>query len=417
MIYSNIQRHILQKLLTKYESSKTYKGTNSVIQNFSIKSTDIFKEYEKDSTDINAIEDFEKQCELLESEGLIQLAWKYERITKINAITTVENWQRIRTILGVKDKKQRKQDEIHFYTVFYEDINSEQIVKDFCKHQIERLKNDKEAEYLLEESKNIISLLDYILKNKKEILERELSISVLANSKTWEEKYKRKVLKILRQSKHFDSLIENCADEKEINKVILEECNVYSNPSYVYFKGNGKITFENGECLTVYPDIPFALYSPSINKITSFEIEDSKIMTIENLTSFNRIKESETFFIFLSGYHNSVKQFFLEKIYQQNANKAYYHFGDIDPDGFFILENLQKRTHIDFKPYKMGIEELEKYSDFSKILEENDITKANSLIEKGKFVELMNYMLKKNIKLEQEIISCKELFFEQKDDD
>ncbi len=408
MIYSNIQRHILQKLLTKYESSKTYKGTNSVIQNFSIKSTDIFKEYEKDSTDINAIEDFEKQCELLESEGLIQLAWKYERITKINAITTVENWQRIRTILGVKDKKQRKQDEIHFYTVFYEDINSEQIVKDFCKHQIERLKNDKEAEYLLEESKNIISLLDYILKNKKEILERELSISVLANSKTWEEKYKRKVLKILRQSKHFDSLIENCADEKEINKVILEECNVYPNPSYIYFKGNGRITFENDRTVSVYYDIPLALSSQSINKIKSLEIADSKIMTIENLTSFNRIKESDTFFIYLSGYHNSAKQNFLEKIYQQNSSKAYYHFGDIDPDGFFILENLLKKTHIDLKPYKMGLEELKKYSDFSKTLEENDITKAKSLIEKGKFVEIMNYMLEKNIKVEQEIISWKE---------
>lgn len=29
----------------------------------------------------------------------------------------------------------------------------------------------------------------------------------------------------------------------------------------------------------------------------------------------------------------------------------------------------------------------------------------------------MNYMLENNIKLEQEIISWKELFFEQKDDD
>lgn len=407
MIYSNIQKQILQKLLTKYESSKTYKGTNSVVQNFSIKPTDIFKEYEKDSTDINVIEDFEKQCKLLESEGLIQLAWKYERIAKIISIATEENWNKIRIILCVKDKKERRKADIAFYSSIYEDSNSEQIVKDFCKYQIERLENDKEAEYFQEDSKNIISLLNFILKNKYEILERELSISVLANSKTWEEKYKRKVLKVLRQSKHFDSLIENCADEKEINKVILEECNVYSNPSYVYFKGNGKITFENGECLTVYTDIPFALYSPSINKITSFEIEDSKIMTIENLTSFNRIKESETFFIFLSGYHNSVKQLFLEKIYQQNTNKAYYHFGDIDPDGFFILGNLQKKTHIDFIPYKMGIEELEKYSDFSKTLEENDITKANSLIEKGKFIEIMNYMLENNIKLEQEIISWK----------
>lgn len=408
MINSNIQKQILQRLLTKYESSKTYKGTNLLLQNFSIKPTDIFKEYDKDSTDINAIEDFEKECNLLESEKLIQLDWKYERIIRINAIATTENWKKIRTILGVKDKKQRKQDEIDFYTSFYEDINSEQIVKDFCKHQIERLENDKKAEYLQEDSKKIISLLDFILKNKNEILERELSISVLANSKTWEEKYKRKVLKILRQSGYFDSLIEKFSDEKEINKVILEECNVYSNPSYVYFKGNGKITFENGECFTVYPDIPFALYSQSISKIMSFEIEDAKIMTVENLTSFNRIKESETFFIFLSGYHNSVKQKFLEKIYQQNSNKTYFHFGDIDPDGFFILENLKKKTHIDFNQYKMGIEELEKYSIFSRTLEDNDIIKAKSLIEKGKFVEIMNYMLEKNMKLEQEIISCKE---------
>ncbi len=408
MINSNIQKQILQRLLTKYESSKTYKGTNLLLQNFSIKPTDIFKEYDKDSTDINAIEDFEKECKKLETDDIIHIEWKYERIIRINAIATTENWKKIRTILGVKDKKQRKQDEIDFYTSFYEDINSEQIVKDFCKYQIERLENDKKAEYLQEDSKKIISLLDFILKNKNEILERELSIFVLANSKTWEKKYKRKVLKILRQSGYFDSLIEKFSDEKEINKVILEECNVYSNPSYVYFKGNGKITFENGEFFTVYPDIPFALYSQSISKIMSFEIEDAKIMTVENLTTFNRIKESETFFIFLSGYHNSVKQKFLEKIYQQNSNKTYFHFGDIDPDGFFILENLKKKTHIDFNQYKMGIEELEKYSTFSRTLEDNDIIKAKSLIEKGKFVEIMNYMLEKNIKLEQEIISCKE---------
>ena len=53
----------------------------------------------------------------------------------------------------------------------------------------------------------------------------------------------------------------------------------------------------------------------------------------------------------------------------------------------------------------MGIEELEKYSDFSKALEQNDITKAKSLIAQGKYVEVLNYMLQNNLKLEQEIIS------------
>ena len=408
MIYSNIQKQILQKLLTKYESSKTYKGTNSVVQNFSIKPADIFKEYEKDSTDINVIEDFEKQCELLESEGLIQLAWKYERISKIISIATEENWNKIRIILGVKDKNTRLKEEIAFYSSVIEKTSSHKIIKDFCKPQIERLQGGKLAEYSLEDANNIIALLSFILQNKNEILERELSISVLANSKSWESKYKTKILRILKKSGYFDSLIENCADEKEVNKVILEECNIFANPSYVYFKGNGTIFFENGTVTKTCSEIPFAISSASIEKIYSFEITDSKIMTVENLTSFNRINNLGTFYIFLSGYHNSAKQNFLKKIYSQNAEKEYFHFGDIDPDGFYILENLRSKTSIPFKPYKMGISELEKYSDYTKTLEENDILKAKALIDKGHHKEIMEYMLKHNQKLEQEIISWKE---------
>ena len=264
---------------------------------------------------------------------------------------------------------------------------------------------DKDAEYIQDDARNIVLLLNCILKNQSEILERELSISVLSNSKTWEEKYKRKILKILRQSGHFDALLEQCDDEKEKNKILLEECNIFSNPSYVHFKGNGKITFENGKCINVFSDIPLALSSTSISEIASLEIDDSKIMTVENLTSFNRISDSETFFIFLSGYHNSAKQTFLKKIHKQNQNKEYYHFGDIDPDGFFILDNLRSKTQIDFTAYKMGIAELQKYSDFSKPLEQNDITKAKSLIANEKYAEVLRYMLQNNLKLEQEIIS------------
>ena len=408
MSYSKIQKKILELLLNKYESSKTYDGQNEVTQSFSIIPEKVFPDYNNDFTDIDKIKDFENNITLLQKKNLVFITKKQDRILKISAISTSENWNKIRSILGVKDKNTRLKEEISFYSIFYNDSSVHRLIKEFCKTQIERLKAGKNAEYLQSEAKYIIALLSFILHNKNEILERELSISVLANSKSWESKYKTKILQIKKKSGYFDSLIENCADEKEVNKVILEECNIFANPSYVYFKGNGTIHFENGNVTKTCSEIPFAISSASIEKIDFFEIADSKIMTVENLTSFNRVKESETFFIFLSGYHNSVKQFFLEKIYQQNSNKEYYHFGDLDPDGFFIFDNLQKKTHIDFKPYKMGIEELKKYSDFSKTLEENDITKAKSLIEKGKFVEIMNYMLKNNQKLEQEIISWKE---------
>lgn len=405
MTYSKIQKKTLELLLKKYESSKTYLGKNEVSQSFSLSPEKIFPDYENDFADVDKIRDFENDIARLESESLIAISKNNDRIQKITAISSNENWQKIRTILGVKDKNEQKKEEIGFYSAIYEDSNSEQIVKDFCKHQIERLETNKDAEYVQEDAKNIIALLNFILKNKTEILERELSISVLSNSKTWEEKYKRKVLKILRQSGVFDSSIENCDDEKEKNKILLEECNIFSNPSYVHFKGNGKITFENGKCINVFSDIPLALSSTSISEIASLEIDDSKIMTVENLTSFNRISDSETFFIFLSGYHNSAKQVFLKKIHKQNPNKEYYHFGDIDPDGFFILDNLRSKTQIDFTAYKMGIAELQKYSDFSKPLEQNDITKAKSLIANEKYAEVLRYMLQNNLKLEQEIIS------------
>lgn len=405
MTYSKIQKKTLELLLKKYESSKTYLGKNEVSQSFSLSPEKIFPDYENDFADVDKIRDFENDIASLESDNLISILKKDDRIQKITAISSNENWQKIRLILGVKDKNERKKEEIAFYSAIFGDSTSCQIAKDFCKNQIERLETDKEAEYVQEDAKNIIALLNFILKNKSEILERELSISVLSNSKTWEEKYKRKILKILRQSGHFDALLEQCDDEKEKNKILLEECNIFANPSYVHFKGNGKITFENGKRLAVFSDIPLALSSTSIRKIASFEIVDSKIMTVENLTSFNRINDSETFFIFLSGYHNSAKQTFLKKIHNQNPNKAYYHFGDIDPDGFFIMDNLRSKTQIDFKAYKMGIAELQKYSDFSKPLEQNDITKAKSLIANEKYAEVLCYMLQNNLKLEQEIIS------------
>ena len=408
MAYSKIQKKTLELLLKKYESSKTYSGQNEVSQSFSIQPEKVFPEYENDFTDIDRIRDFENDLAPLEKASLVAISKKQDRISKITAISTDENWNKIRTILGVKDKNTRLQGEIAFYSQSYGDSDTDQIVKDFCHLQIERLESGKEPSFAQEDAKNIISLLNFILQNKNEILERELSVSVLADTKLWEEKYKSRVLKILRQSGRFDALTENCSDEKEQNQVILEECNVFSNPSYVYFKGNAKITFDNGNCLSVSPDIPLALFSPTVYKIVSFEVSDSKIMSVENLTSFNRINERDTFYIFLSGYHNSAKQNFLKKIYNQNPSKAYFHFGDIDPDGFFILENLRSKTGIDFKAHKMGIEELKKYSDFTKPLEKNDITKAKTLIENGKHTEVMEYILESNVKLEQEIVSWKE---------
>ncbi len=407
MIYSSLQKQILQKLLLKYESSKTYKGDNVINQTFSIKPSDVFKEYEKDSADINTIEDFEKQCKLLETEGLVFLTWKSSRLKKISACESFENcesnelWNQYRNILGVKDKNERLNEEIDFYSK-YLDLNK--IVSQFCQEQIDRLKIGKEAKYQKDEAKKIIELLLFILNNNEEILERELSISVLHDSKLWEKKYKSKVCKLLFEKCNYPEILLGL-DEKEKVKALLEQHNIFDNPTYIYFKGDATIYFSDKNTIPVTAQNPIALSSVSMKNIKKVEIKNSKVFTIENLTSFNRFTLENSFAIYLSGYHNSAKQEFLKLIFDQNKSKEYFHFGDIDPDGFLILENLKAKTKIPFSRYKMSYTELHKYSAYTKVLEENDTAKAKTLIAKDLYLDEMNYMLKNNCKLEQEIVS------------
>ena len=99
------QKLILEKLLRKYEGSKTYKGENSIRQTFSIVPTDVYPKYNDDFEDVNSIEDFEKELKNLESENLISTESGNQHVVKILANTSDDYWLRVRDILGVKDKK------------------------------------------------------------------------------------------------------------------------------------------------------------------------------------------------------------------------------------------------------------------------------------------------------------------------
>ena len=132
------------------------------------------------------------------------------------------------------------------------------------------------------------------------------------------------------------------------------------------------------------------------------------VMTVENLTSFNRVYSKDTFLVYLSGYNNTAKSNFLKQIAKTNVVKKWLHFGDIDPDGFYILEHLKESTGLDIQPYKMGVSEFSKYTAYTKELEKQDIVKARSLLMETKYQDELTYMLDNNCKLEQEIISWKE---------
>ena len=400
MNFTKKQKKILNNLLDKYETSKSYRGTNKVVQNIFIKPKEVWFDYNDNFTNVEEIRDFEAEIQHLQDLELIRIEKEYNVITKI--FFCKEKLQVYYDILQRKERKDIEQEQINF---FEEKKNSENIViSSFCTEQIQRIQNYKKPLYSIEESIKIFNLIDFAMNNSEEMLEREFSILLLNDSKIFKKKYKNKICKIILSYIDFHEQLEGIDDSDKINDILLEEYKICKNPTYIYLKGNITLTLEDNSQIHISKE-PIAISSMLIKKIKSVIVHSNDIATIENLTSFNRINDEGFSYIFLSGYHNSEKQAFIKRIDKENPYKKWYHFGDIDPDGLYILEHLKRGTGIDFEPLYMGCNEIKEYSQHCKPLEEGDIIKAKNLLSKGKYKQILEYLLENNCKLEQEIIS------------
>ena len=398
---SKIQKDALNMLLDVYENSVTYKGQNIKNQSFAIKPEKIFYEYNGDYTDQDEVNQFNREMQsLMEFEFVIL---DYERgipvISKIKLNTNSIN--EIYSVLKREDITVKRNREIKMYTQY---MGAHDIMDAFCKSQVERLNDYKDAKYTSDIAINILKLLKYVLGNNSDIMERELSVAVLGDTKLFEKSYKSRICRIIEEYGELE-LDLSVLDKKEKEKAILEEYQVFSNPSYIFFKGNVDIHYVDGNSISVTPDNPIAILSEAIARIEMIKVNSNRIVTVENLTSYNRINDNKSTFIYLSGYHNTVKQRFLKKIAENNNGVSWFHFGDIDPDGYYILKNLVEKTGIAFVPLYMDVQQLINCKQYCKPLEKNDMVKANSLLKFHFYDEVMEFMLANNCKLEQEIIS------------
>lgn len=403
MKFSVWQKAALEMLVDRYEASKTYRGENRVTQRFSISPKKVFSDYDSDYANVDDVNDFECQMGELEHKGLLMIQWKCRVIHSLTA--NPQKWEEMYSILGRKQLRYFEKKQIKLYQNY---LGRHAALDHFCQEQITRLEQGKKARFAQDQAEKILKLCGFILENEEEILERELSIAVLGDSKLWERKYRSQVCRLLRTYGDFDALLLSADDEKTAEKILLGEFHIVSNPSYVYFKGDAKLYFENGEELKLNMHMPVAFTEKTVEAMRSVQIYAGKVVTVENLTSFNRLENEDSFYIFLSGYHNQLKQRLLVKIYEENKTANWLHFGDIDPDGFLILEHLKNGTKIPFAPLHMELSYLKKYDAYTKPLEESDIQKAKSLLSQHKYSEILEYMLKTGTKLEQEIISWKE---------
>lgn len=398
------QRRILEILLSKYESSRTFSGQNKVTQTFSVKPEDVFPDYSDDFTDTALISRFEEEVLELERAGLAAVERDRRGISRI--IANKDAMSKYPALLGVADKRTTLNEAEE---ILRGHLGGHEYVRRLCGQQLERVAAMKKPDLAPDNVRleQVLRCLDYILGNRSEILERELSIELFGDSKLFEKTVRSRVCTLLVGAVDDKDLLAGECEKSLREARILEYFSVVRNPTYFYFKGDCEIRFTDGTSVPVSRAHPIALCSSSVGAIVSAETPCREVMTVENLTSFNRVQGEDTLFVYLSGYNDSPKTRFLRKLREDNPGKTWLHFGDIDPDGFYILSNLRKKTGIEFAPFLMGTEELEAYRDYCKPLEPNDVAKARSLIAAGEYPGVMEYLLAHNCKLEQEIISWK----------
>jgi hypothetical protein len=383
------EKKILNSLLDKFEKSRSFINENRINQTFFVNASSLFPKY-SDHSDYDTFKNLNEAVDILVRKSFVlarpDRAGVFKKIVlNINEIENIYNYAgRVS-----KDSINRK-----LISLFESFENSNPVIKSFCLDQYERIRSNRPVKFFnndFAELENILLAAAELYKLEKETFYRDFSIRVFKNSKVFE-RISSRLVNFFYEYGSFPS-----------KDQVLGNLNIVKNPGYVNFKGQGSINLNNQvidfSCLSA--DI--AVSSAVLSDIREIKVKAGAVITIENLTSFHTFNSRGMFIIYLGGYHNSLRREFIKKVFNQNRAAQFYHFGDIDAGGFFILEHLKKMTGIDFKPYKMDVPTLEKYRDYTVPLSDNDKKRLLTLLD-SPHNQVVSYMLKNNCKLEQEAV-------------
>ena len=388
------EKQILNVLIDKYEGSKSFIGTNQVNQSFTCKLDQLFPKY-KDDSEYDLFCAVNESVDALVEEGFVTVKKLKNRV--IQSVTlNLEDINKVYEYLGRTPKSAIIVD-LKKILILYKDRNA--ILSAYCSRQLERLAENKSVEFFdndFDIYESILKVVSKITEVKNEIFERDFSIQVLGDSKTFE-KIRSKVVSLLYEYGDFPD-----------RETLLADLNIVKNPGHVYFKGKGKLTVcgQQIDFSQICGDM--AISSEMLKNVDDITVLGDVVVTIENLTTFNAFKCDNSFAIYLGGYHNTSRRNFIKKVYEQNPDKQYLHFGDIDAGGFYILQHLRNKTGIAFVPYCMNVKTLKANLQYTKKLTENDRKRLGALAE-TEFEETVEFMLENNCKLEQEAMDLMEI--------
>ena len=394
---ADFEKEVLNKLLDLYERSvlSTVGSKNNRQIRLTTKNKELSTYDRPDSYNYRSSND----ATLRKLEEMDFIIVKWDKNNEFESLTlNLENVGAIYNHL----KRQNPKDEIAKVNQVLSNGNYSGFIAEFIEFSQEYIANKyaypKKYFDDANQLKSILKGLKAIVELQQETKIRDFSVKVYGDSKAFE-KIKGKVAKVI---KDFDA---QCNVESDDD--ILAEYNIVKNSTYVLIKNAFVFKLNNATIDLDSLGFEYSLSDEMIKALVPIKISAERVITVENLTSFYGLQDSKALIIYLGGYHNHTKNMLLQRIKNIFPKDEYYHFGDIDAGGFYILNHLKEATGISFKPYKMGIAELETNIGKLKSLTENDKKRLTLMRQDSRFLEfqeVITYMLEHNVKLEQEIL-------------
>lgn len=391
---------IVNLLLRKYYKRQSKHKDLSVNRRITLKVNEILKKYSDYNVDINEKELANKAIKTLESSGFIyssklKFSDDYEKIFLIeNKIASLEQYAEKQ--LGLTPRT-FVIEELNAFMKKYEDAG--EIVKAYILELENTIQNSSSQLDALKEE-DILKVLSFLDNNQKFLYLREASMLIFGDSKYLENNRRSQVSSFLLR------YYQNRGEEIIEDEKMFERFNVYDTDQDICIKGPVTIGFDNKkfDIDGLFGGVSFSI--KDVDKIKSIVVKCERVITVENKTSFLRMNDNACY-IYLGGFATKPQISFIKRIIDNNPNKEYLHFGDIDAGGFWIHKKLCEQTTIEFKLFHMSEGDLKnpQYKHCLKELTDLDASRLNKLKEDKLYTECIEYMLEKRIKLEQEIIS------------
>ncbi|MGN6715264.1 Wadjet anti-phage system protein JetD domain-containing protein [Anaerocolumna jejuensis] len=397
----NWEEKILEYLVDNYRKSKKDTGDNKINRRTQVKPEKLYKKYRENDGDFEVISEINRTVEDLCARGF--LAYDKEMFgTQLNCIYLAD--EQIEVVEDYLHKKYEfipkgmKKDEIQEIIARYHDLS------EICAMECDCLQQELDRNKIPKDYKELPKVFDavaFIENNQTELFVREASMKIYGDSKYFEENTLIPVCQMLRKYKNRPCSLEELLDE------ILVDFGIKKEPQKLCIKGNFILSIDGKELdFSMLPE-GIELDARSIEKIDCIKLGTTRFMTIENRTSYLRYSAFSEVIFYLGGYANRFQRNFIKKVYEDNQDVEYLHFGDIDAGGFWIHYNLCKITGVEFKTFSMSEDELtmKQYKNCLQPLTDNDIARLQELKEVEVYAGTIQYMLQNNVKLEQEIIS------------